>query len=91
MRWIWDRGFPVKDQAGRVYRLAGIAEDITERKQAEAQLKATSAQLRALMASLQSAREQEGVRIAREIHDELGSALTSRIRSASENQNHAAA
>ena len=26
---------------------------------------------------LQSAREQEGVRIAREIHDELGSALTS--------------
>src|SRR4029450_9813386 len=22
MRWIWDRGFPVKDQAGRVYRLA---------------------------------------------------------------------
>jgi PAS domain S-box-containing protein len=77
MRWIWDRGFPVKDQAGRVYRLAGIAEDITERKQAEEQLRATSAQLRALMASLQSAREQEGIRIAREIHDELGSALTS--------------
>jgi len=33
--------------------------------------------LRELMASLQSAREQEGIRIAREIHDELGSALTS--------------
>jgi PAS domain S-box-containing protein len=77
MRWIWDRGFPVKDQAGRVYRLAGIAEDITERKQAEEQLRATSAQLRAMMTSLQSAREQEGTRIAREIHDELGSALTS--------------
>jgi PAS domain S-box-containing protein len=55
----------------------GMVEDITERKQAEAQLRATSAQLRALMASLQSAREQEGIRIAREIHDELGSALTS--------------
>ena len=55
----------------------GMLEDITERKQAEEQLRATSAQLRALMASLRSAREQEGIRIAREIHDELGSALTS--------------
>jgi signal transduction histidine kinase len=33
--------------------------------------------LRKLSASLQSAREEEGTRIAREIHDELGSALTS--------------
>jgi PAS domain S-box-containing protein len=55
----------------------GMVEDITERKQAEEQLRATSTQLRALMASLQSAREQEGMRIAREIHDELGSALSS--------------
>src|SRR3984893_10525201 len=40
------------------------------------QLKATSEQLRALSASLQAAREEEGTRIAREIHDELGSMLT---------------
>ena len=33
--------------------------------------------MRALSASLQSAREEEGTRIAREIHDELGGALTS--------------
>jgi signal transduction histidine kinase len=33
--------------------------------------------LRSLSAKLQSAREDEGARIAREIHDELGSALTS--------------
>ena len=52
-------------------------QDITERKQAEEQLKAKSAQLRALTTSLRSAREEEGIRIAREIHDELGSALTS--------------
>jgi signal transduction histidine kinase len=38
---------------------------------------ATSEQLRALTASLTSAREEEGIRIAREIHDELGSVLTS--------------
>ncbi|HYE75607.1 MAG TPA: PAS domain S-box protein, partial [Blastocatellia bacterium] len=77
IRWIWDRGFPVKNDAGQVYCIAGIAEDITERKRAEEQLKATSEQLRALMARLRSAKEEEGIRIAREIHDELGSALTS--------------
>jgi PAS domain S-box-containing protein len=54
-----------------------IGQDITERKQAEKQLEATTKQLRALSASLQSAREQESARIAREIHDELGGALTS--------------
>jgi two-component system, NarL family, sensor histidine kinase UhpB len=53
-----------------------IARDITERKRDEEQLKAYSEQLRALSASLSSAREEEGIRIAREIHDELGSLLT---------------
>src|SRR5256714_14493115 len=34
MRWIRDRAFPVSDSEGRVYRIAGVAEDITERKRA---------------------------------------------------------
>jgi len=67
----------IRDRNGGCQFGVGMIEDITERKQAEEQLRATSAQLRALMARLQSAREQEGMRIAREIHDELGSALTS--------------
>ena len=33
IRWIRDRAFPVKNDAGKVYRLAGIAEDITEQKE----------------------------------------------------------
>ncbi|HEY9659960.1 MAG TPA: PAS domain-containing protein, partial [Allocoleopsis sp.] len=35
IRWIRDRGFPIYHPNGIVYRVAGIAEDITERKQAE--------------------------------------------------------
>jgi two-component system, cell cycle sensor histidine kinase and response regulator CckA len=32
VRWIRDRAFPVRDEAGRVYRIAGVAEDITAYK-----------------------------------------------------------
>jgi two-component system sensor histidine kinase UhpB len=66
---IFESGVPVAVQ--------GAVRDISGRKAAEEKLKAYSEQLRALSARLQSAREQEGTRIAREIHDELGSALTS--------------
>ena len=38
-RWIWDRAFPVRDEGGRVIRVAGVAEDITERKHAANQLR----------------------------------------------------
>ncbi|MDB6131556.1 MAG: hypothetical protein JWM04_2663, partial [Verrucomicrobiales bacterium] len=37
VRWIRDRAFPVIDDTGKVTRVAGIAEDITSRKQLEAQ------------------------------------------------------
>jgi PAS domain S-box-containing protein len=39
IRWIWDRGFPIKDAAGQVFRVTGLAEDITDRKQAEEAVK----------------------------------------------------
>ena len=67
----------IRAENGVCQFVVGMVQDITERKLAEEELRATSAQLRALMVSLRSAREQEGARIAREIHDELGSALTS--------------
>lgn len=36
--WIRSRAFPIRNADGRVYRVAGIAEDVTERKQTEALL-----------------------------------------------------
>src|SRR5258706_11414305 len=35
MRWVRERGFPVLDASGKVYRIAGTTEDITERKHVE--------------------------------------------------------
>lgn len=35
VRWIADRGFPVEDDFGRVYRIAGVARDVTEHKRIE--------------------------------------------------------
>jgi PAS domain S-box-containing protein len=75
-RVVHARGSVVTDESGKPIRMLGTTQDVTERMQAEEQLQATSEQLRALSARLQSAREEEGRRIAREIHDELGSMLT---------------
>ncbi len=36
IRWIEDRAFPILDDAQKVYRIVGIAEDITERKRVAA-------------------------------------------------------
>lgn len=35
VRWILSRVYPIRDPAGNIYRIAGIAEDITERRSAE--------------------------------------------------------
>ena len=38
LRWITARGFPVSDEKGAAYRVAGVAKDVTEEKQAQAAL-----------------------------------------------------
>ena len=37
--WIWDRGFPIRDEAGRLTHYAGVAQDITERRRLEGQFR----------------------------------------------------
>jgi diguanylate cyclase (GGDEF)-like protein/PAS domain S-box-containing protein len=48
VRHIHDRGFPVRDEAGRVYRMAGIAADVTDRKHTEDAFRQSEAQFRAM-------------------------------------------
>ena len=76
------RGNVVAVVSAEVFELNGqphvltYATDITDRKRAEAELAASREQLREYAARLQAVREEERTAIAREIHDELGQALT---------------
>jgi PAS domain S-box-containing protein len=49
IRWIGSHAFPIQNEQGEVYRVAGIDEDITERKQAEEALRQSAATNRALL------------------------------------------
>ncbi|HKE59006.1 MAG TPA: response regulator [Pyrinomonadaceae bacterium] len=57
-------------------RLVAKVARLLEQKRLEEKLSITNEELRALAAKLQSVREEESIRIAREIHDALGGALT---------------
>ena len=76
VRVIHERGEVGVDTNGTVVNLFGTAQDITERKHIEDELKKSRQQLRDLSAHIQSSIEEERTKIAREIHDELGQSLT---------------
>ncbi|MDB5762657.1 MAG: signal transduction histidine kinase [Herminiimonas sp.] len=86
-RTFYSTKAPWLNDRGEVLGLVGISTDITERKRIEDALKAHETQLEALVAArtaevselighLESTREEEKRAIARELHDDLGSALT---------------
>lgn len=76
-RWISSAIYPTGGltQDGRRIFFHMIT-DITDRKQAEDQLRTSREQLRSLSAHLESVREEERKNMAREVHDELGQMLT---------------
>src|SRR5204863_1469024 len=53
-----------------------VIREISESKHAEASLRSSGEQLRDFAARLEAVREEERTRVAAEIHDELGQALT---------------
>ncbi len=53
IRWVSDRAFPVRNEKGEIYRVAGFAEDITKRKQAEKALQGRTLELQKLTETLE--------------------------------------
>ncbi len=74
--WASEHARAVRDTQGRVVCYEGTIEDITERREVQAKLQETLGRLRTLSKRLESVREEERARIARELHDELGVGLT---------------
>lgn len=67
----------VKSRTALLEEVVGdLKNEVVERRQVESQLRASQDQLRNLSTYLESAREEDRKRIAREIHDELGQNLT---------------
>jgi len=73
-RWIDMRSLPHRSDEGTIL-WTGIATDISRTKNTEAALRESRAQLAALSFHLEAAKEEEREKIARDIHDELGSIL----------------
>ena len=76
VRWIRNRGFPIKNRSGKVYRIAGVAEDITQRKHAGDALRRSAAEHQALSRRLVELQESERRQLSRELHDRVGQNLT---------------
>ena len=83
VRILHERGEVERDESGQAIRMLGTVQDVTEAKmaeeairRAEEQARKSSEQLRALSIHLEQVREQERSDVAREIHDEVGQAMT---------------
>ena len=63
LRWIRDRAFPIRDSAGQVTRIVGIAEDVTDRRRMEREILEIS--------------DREQARIGQDLHDGLCQQLVS--------------
>jgi PAS domain S-box-containing protein len=76
-KWILSVGKVVEwDADGRPARFLGTHTDITARKVAEDEVRASRERIRELAFAQEQARETERARLARELHDEMGQALT---------------
>jgi PAS domain S-box-containing protein len=75
LKWIWGKGKGIYD-GDNVVALEGFFSDINDRKNTEEDLKSSLEQLHQLAQHIEEVREDERVAISRELHDDLGQALT---------------
>jgi two-component system sensor histidine kinase UhpB len=75
-RWLRSTVDPIINADGQPTGAILFLADITSEKQGETRLEETLTQVRQLSSHLQVVREEERKNIAREVHDELGHALT---------------
>jgi len=90
VRWIHDRAFPILDEHGETYRVAGISEDVTRAKETEISLRRSQEEIRrardeiealrrrqveSLVSELLLAEEHERRRIALDLHDGLSQTI----------------
>jgi PAS domain S-box-containing protein len=91
VRWIHDRAFPIRDENGRIYRVAGISEDVTRTKETELSLRQSEEEIRrardeiealrkrqveSLVSELLLAEEHERRQLAVDLHDGLNQTIT---------------
>jgi len=73
IRWIRDRAFPVRDHNGMIYRIAGVAADITTYKEAEEAIQNTNrtlAELNSILEERVKARTLELEDVVRQVNNE---------------------
>jgi PAS domain S-box-containing protein len=75
-RFIHEQAEMTFDDAGIPSKWTGTVHDITQRKKTEEELQKSLEQLHQLSKHIEQARENERLNIARELHDDLGQALT---------------
>jgi PAS domain S-box-containing protein len=70
---IYDRGYILRNEEGKAYRMIGAAQDITERKKLEHEL---LNQQKAINQATISIQEKERAEISKELHDNVNQVLT---------------
>jgi len=74
--WLETHAVPMRDASGRVVMSLDFTRDITERKLSDTALRESARLLQATSQRVLEAQETERRRVAHELHDELGQALT---------------